>query len=231
MICAMFSGAQEIPFFAADSASSTPALPTRGLAFWWVASDLTNSPVQIWQDRIQGRNLVQATAANQPSWTNNLGVNFTGNQFMDLTNTIPLLINSAWMVVVRPMTNNAQYEGIIFAGASFNLLFFNFFAGASQFLYGDSTQVIGEIALNKNYEFMYAGTNGPSITLIYTNGVQASSVSFTSGTMQRIGNDTTHTYYLNGRIQEIAIWTNVSILTPSEISQAYQHVTNSWIFP
>ncbi len=222
--------------YLASSQSSFP-LPTRALGFWWVASDITNSPVQIWQDRIQGRNFIQPTGASQPFWTNSLGVNFTGSQSMYLTNTIALSASDAVLIVTRPMANTGDYAEILFGQTNgFGFFWINFFGGAADLNYLDSTTTISTpVGLNKNYEILLAGTNNLGNGLIYTNGI----ASITDGTANGrsivrigVGGDGPQTgYFFNGRIEEIAIWTNVVLLTAQEIASIHQGVTNRWIFP
>ncbi len=216
------------PFLGGGSASSGDVMPRRNLAFWWVASDLSSSPVSIWTDRIQGRNLTQATGANQPTLTNGAGINFTGAQWMELTNTINLTKGDALLVVARPMASTGTFAEIVFAsGAGFGYFWLN----SSDLDFNDSGGVIvTPVSFNKNYELLYAGTNG--IITLYTNGVVGPAFALTqTATFSLISKHTSQPYYFNGRIEEIAIWTNVAFLTSQEVAEVHQGVTNRWIFP
>lgn len=219
------------PFFAKDvAASSAPSLPS-GIAFRWVASDLTNTPVALWTDRIQGRNLVQATGANQPTWsTNSLVFDNSGSQFMTLTNPVSLNMGAtgtnALLVVYSANQINITKWVIDSDDAGHDAFLWQNFGGS---MFAGAVNLGPQAAAGKNREYLYGGSQNPFANNHYTNGLFVVASSTYNAFWTYLGRKENGTFPWWGTVKEIVVWTNVtSSFSTNEVAQIHNYVTNTY---
>ncbi len=222
------------PFLAANISSGvsdpTNALPF-GIGYWWVASDLSSSPVSTWTDRVSGFILKQTSGANQPTWTTN-GVRFTAasSQFM-VTNGTPGIfwkfLNTAgnlgdtMLIILDRASTGEQYVFSQNGGGQI----LGWFSGAAG-LWNISATSFGTTTTGKWYDFLYAGTNAAAFN-IYTNGVLGVNSAMNARSPSDFGRLNTPTgFYYDGTIKEIIVWTNVIGFTSVQASNIHWYSTN-----
>lgn len=191
------------------------------VAYHWRQRDVTNSPVSIWIDEIQGTSLT-GSGATRPTWTN-AGVMFNGTtkQFLTATNP-PITSTGAVMVIVKYST--VGQEQII--GGDGQRIIGNSGVSGQWILTGGS---FGATAVNQAYDFLsvpfFIG-GGQTLTngaVLQNNPILAPGTIIT--TVGAYNNNTGGSEPLFGRIFEIVIWTNVAhSFTNGEISLANLHL-------
>lgn len=222
------------PFLAKDAASEETGLPTTKMAFRWVASDLSSSPVATWTDQIQA---VQATqsGALRPGWATN-GVYFDGSDdaLVIATNAVVLSLND---------DVGGQVDAILFVGNS------TAEGGAHMVLGTDGTT--DQHFLQAPGPRFYAG-NGSYVTLAYPLGTPIdllfwTHAAYTNGVLSvtnvninvasthsliRMGKSGGDLYPFSGTINELVVWTNIGDagFSASQIAQIHRYVTNTYSF-
>lgn len=213
-----------------DSANNT--LPTIALAYRWVASDLSSSPVVTWTDQIQGIDAAQSTEAYRPTWATN-GVSFASAslQYLDVSEACPIDLNNQaqdWILFVGNSTAGAGAHIVL--GTDGSVADHYLQAPGALSWYADSTSFPSTLAY----------PSGTPVELLfwnyacYTNGVLSvtnTSLGNTPHNLIRIGAaGTGGGYFFDGTINEIAVWTNAGNMSASTIAQIHRYVTNTYSF-
>ena len=229
------------PFFSKDriSAQSDTNNPlTFGIAYHWVASDLSNSPVDTWTDRIQGIPWVQTTAGNRPTWTTN-GVRFTSASSQYFTTNGGTGMNwklgtggsahgDALLIIIDRASLGEKY----ILGKSINTPFLGVSSDAGGTKWYNSGANWGSTTTCQWYDYLFAGTNaGTGLYVHYTNGVVG-----LSGNPLSFGQPTWFGRldfggYWDGTVKELIIWTNVGFFngfTSAQVSNVHFYATNTY---
>ncbi len=222
------------PFFAKDI--STVSSPTNsllaGIGYWWVASDLTNSPVTTWTDRVSGFILKQPTVANQPTWSTN-GVRFAvaSTQYL-VTNGSPPIVwrlgpsvdygDAILVILDRASTGDTTVIGPTTPGG--RILAFDF--GANAWDNGSGSQ-FGITTTGQWYDYLYAGTNFAGAYATYTNGVLAFTGAASKHSPHIFGGGSSGASF-DGTIKEIIVWTNIAGTTSLQASNIHWYATNTY---
>lgn len=227
------------PYFVLDSTSATNSILPYGMKFWYNSNDLTNSPVAVWTDRIQGYNWWQTNVADQPTWDTN-GVHFNGiSQFLNASNGM-VIVDQAdatltvfkFETTIKPqlLLGNELYAGQIFIGF-----------GASDFFYNMNwiEKAVGPIGTSV-MDFITApfAVNDYGV---YTNGVDGMSnrgVLWNKVDITRVGAGNTNAFapnsFANVVLKEFIVWTNpyapisTNYWTATTISNVHWYATNAW---
>lgn len=228
------------PFVHAAASSSTGPDSISGLAYWWVASDLTNSftngsPVNVWTDRVSGKAFSGTT--NLPILEGSNHLRFFKTNWLQLFPAIPF--------------NPASYTGIFTNPAACIIASHNQYANggyfldttnASQVVYAVTTPstirwngvIVGNVASNHVYDFIACISTNTGTTNVhcFTNGVFMALQGAANATSIKItGSDYqfTSTLGLIGDIYEIQIWTNRGrYWYDSEINLMHRYATNTY---
>lgn len=215
-----------------------PSNIASGLRYWWVNHDLdATNFVTNWIDRISSSVWTNGDIANAPT-NSATGVFFkrTGSQV--LTNSgVVLGANTAdpcshWYIVNLASGNACGWltqSRTLAAGG------FGFVAAPNPFLAITPSFVQGpKIPITTTIDIACTARNsGAAYEIVwYTNGVIfATNANFTwFGTVswKSLGGDTADGFY-NGRVQELAIWSN-TVLSSVNISNLHYYATNTYGF-
>jgi len=229
-------GAEQPIFSNTTTGPNTELNGVPGVYLRWVASDLSNSPVTAWPDRIESRYLVQATVADQPAWATNAVIfDSASADFMTLTNTVFLRMGTALGAPTNAMLVVCSSDAI--GAPSRSLIDKNDTSGDAFLWHGFSSvwrapSIIGvETAIGKNYEYLWAGTNG-ALMLHFTNGIAALQTDQqNSAIFQFLGRRSNATFPWHGTVKEIVIFTNSGsqpFFTTPQIDAIHQYVTNTY---
>lgn len=189
------------------------------LEHWWVGSDLTNSPISSWTNRITIGSVLRTNGVNDVTWTTD-HVNLVGN--INPLQAFPLLgfdgrytptTNGGCVAIIFSQNQSTTTGEILVSTNGLNLLDV-LSDGAT--LRWEGTQV-ATIPKNVVFDFIYNAdgycwTNGIATTL---RGGLGAHLGF-SGVSR-----------LKGSIYEILIWTN-GPLTSGQISNFHYYATNTY---
>lgn len=226
------------PFIPAASSSQEIPQQLPVLRFWWVASDLSNSPVSVWTDRVHGEQLVQATAANQPLWQTNVGVKFFGTNWMYFTHPVTMMTNTSWAVAVTTDTSSAASRNLLSFTDQNSVYLQRNWAGKWRALKIDT----GPTAVNgAKFYAMITHSNSlvPARSYYYTNGTmygsgaqaENSTLLYTFTNMFRNQVAPTEPYY--GTVMELLCWTNELVFpfSAAQVSNVFFYLTNKYGAP
>lgn len=207
--------------------SGTGLLPP-GMLFWYVANDLTNTPVSVWTDRIQGYNWYQTNASAKPTWATNVGVTFDGiQQFLYASNgVIPKAAGDGAFMLVCKFADTGGSQMVLCDTFSGGAIIVG--KNTADKLYSFSAGTIGPMGTT-TFDLISAVTNVSSQFEVLTNGVPGW---FGSGAWNRAS--LTHVGSGDGNgfgkvtINEFIVWTNTMVFDPATISNMHYYATNTY---
>lgn len=222
------------PFLAKDSGTSFSLRDAPGLAYWWVAGDLSDGNVSVWTDRIQSVNLVQATAGKQPIKYDD-SVTFGGLRWMEVTNTVSLQYEPPghtlpyFMLTTTPLKGNRldSMASVFMSSSIYNMVNVVGAIGTPHNIRNNLVTVWTTDSL-KWLEFVYGGWG----VNVYTNGVgpiEANPNPADTGgaEFKYVGRTFSgESSMAVCRVREIGIWTNY--LDASGIEAIHRYVTNKY---
>lgn len=221
------------PFLAKDVSSGggeTYPIATN-LAFYWDCNDLTNSPITtVWVDRIQGNVIV---ATNSPTWATNSGVTLNGNNNgFFITNYVTIGPGTSFMLLSRSTAASGQQ---ILLSQTPNATFIDINTTIHVWRIEGGNLWPEAPFYGPTIEFVWTGKSTVNES-IYTNGVDSLFGYGASGDLNAIGagyNTGNLIAALNGQLYAFMVWTNATELTPAQVAEVHNYVTNhfSYAFP
>lgn len=227
------------PFVQSISASTVDTNPSsvlpKGMLYWYTANDLSNSPVSVWTDRIQGYNWWQTNNSLRPTWTTNVGVTFNGvDQFLHASNSFPASYWGMASLQVFKLERTTSSQDL-FADLSGSSRYLNVFP-ANSLAQPNSANRINPIG-TAVYDVIAAQTNYQQFG-IYTNlmsavadntvpwGYNAAGIGFVGS-----GNGNEYAKFV---LKEWIVWSNsapagqTQYLSFTTISNIHWYATNTW---
>lgn len=203
-------------------------LPSGGIKHWWVASDLSSSPVSDWVDRISGYHITQTSGTLQPAWSTN-GVTFDGsNDTMNITNVVSggsAGSDAVLCVVTLNSVVNQMWLGEVYSAGK---IYFGW--NGSGVLYSGSGGTGGSgFTAPRTLDFFACKTTNSAPYYLFTNNVVNwfNTQAWNSNVnLDRLGSGNGNQYF-NGTIKELIIWTNKTFIQ-SELDTIHAYVTNSY---
>lgn len=241
LLCLTAGASPGQPYFVRQQASSFTPQSVPGLAYWWVGSDVINSSVTNWTDRIQGKVFTSAGAA-YPTLTGAAGakgVHFTPSSYMTATPPVPysprLATNDPVLYIVfdsQPTdcymlgATNASIRNYINNNAvSTGVQRFSWYIN-SAFLFRTNTILDVYCGYGGQLGQPREWTNGvPAATVGVDFGVNAWKTINGAGDSLGVGTGTFTVY-------EIAIWTNLAgtLYITNFVTNLHAYATNTYNF-
>lgn len=233
----------EQPFFFQKSEATaeqpSPKTIVPGLAYWWVASDITNGwSVTNWYDRLQNYPLTQESASNRPTNSTSGVAFFSSNCLTNVAITPTASYSLSHFVIIKPVIRTRNWEDYL--GNKTNSYFYGFQRISPEHWYASWDGVTSQnldginIATNKWYLLVVsepASGSGQNHNT-YTNGVGAISVNYGTwplpNAFSSVGGSAGSTVYLDGYIRELGIITNT--VSASTVSNLFWYATNTYTF-
>lgn len=218
----------------ASSGISQP--PQDGLAWWWVAEDVTvGDPVTNWVDRIRGavwENDAGVGTTTPVSTADGIQFNGAANQFIttSVTVTDAGATNIAVFLIIR-RTGAGAFQSTLSENNGGNKSF-DWTGGAWKVYSGGPTYASDGNPGTVWFDWAVVGLRTPSdATIGYTNGVAyaTNAGSYVWNVPQpftRFGNTPGQSF--TGYFRELLIYTNINSIGASGIAQMHQYATNKY---
>lgn len=226
-----FSFEVPLPGSAATAPFTPASLP--GLAFQWVASDLTvSNNVTDWVDRIQHYHWTQSSAGSQPT-NSALGVRFYVSGGMRYLNVTNLCINlnqvDSWYMVITPDAQSGDDHYILAHSFNSGGCRGGFHIDSSGRLANNVGLVLKAASQINGTTFDFSGSWIGTNNIYYTNGIPqtTNNTVVAGGTLYYVGAlaDSGGDPAYRGYISEFGIYTNTS-LNQAQITLLHNYATN-----
>jgi len=218
------------PWFKSGAAAGFDPRQIQGLAFRWVATDLTDGIITgNWTDQIQGTTNFAQGAVRQQSWKAYQGVWFSGygggmsNYSIALPNTYSIYY------VIRPFHDTTRKMFIIGDSAGSSGMYIDTSGRLNFGAFAGGTTSSSALADDNNYAIIQTAANGAGTGAIYTNGVLSVNGSYTTQPLSGIGGDS-GAHGAQTWIYEICVWTN-KVITAGDIANLQTYSTTTYTNP
>lgn len=214
-----------------------PSIPH--LAYWWVASDITNNTtVTNWIDRIQGAIWTNGVAARQPT-NSSVGVAFSGTSHL-LTNTAPYtfnLTNDSLLILTRRNATGATFQDLIVDGSTERGPVIQTPSTKQFFIRNTAAGGRCEApAVNAYWDYSLTFDVGAQKYTDWSNAVSIAASIYTAANpntflMLELGNDLSNigSDQYSGSFQEILVYTNTHLVL-SDVQNLHKYFTNTYTF-
>lgn len=233
------------PFILASGTSTVNTNPESvlpfGMKYWWKATDLSNSPVSIWTDRIQGYTWVQSNTNYQPGWDASNGVKF--NNTIQPTNVLigtNVSISTSiepWLIIFQYHSTAGGDRPVLAEGGSTHFLDMCNPGFLIHFVYGCSwlpwnTFRADIISANKSFNKHWTMTNGVECLIDTSQFNSLGGPNQTMGASDQGGGAYISSYV---DVMEVIVWTNTlagvgqtNYWDATTVSNVHWYATNTW---
>lgn len=214
-----------VPWYKKPTASSFTPKDIPSIAYRWVWTNVSGSPVQSWRDEIRGDYFVQGTSAARPT-TNASGVYFEADKYLVCSNFTRVLANTNAFLLVFKLDGAAGgvYRSIFSDSSAANTIQVK----NTGILCNDAVDTYSSAVPNDTViDWVFDGGDQKNYT---NNIISLSGKTYTTATYTEVGTSTAvgNAWTLKGWIAEFCVFTN--ILSSTSRSNLHWYATNTYSF-